>query len=175
MNLFAAYLAGVLRVREAVPALRMLENSTHSGSSSSGGFGDVPEGRVSPFNYSTYSTRQDVHLALRRLGEVPGAFPCTFFRTEHEDYDKRKPYVRKSVQGTRAANAGKVKPGMSPEEVIDLIDCPDYILRRGWQYDMDADAPFTLVLSWTDEGTVEGVKVVRPAHWQAGTIRDHGR
>lgn len=169
---FAAYLAGVLKVHEAVPALRKLEGSTHSGSSTMGGFGDVPEGRIDPFNYSTYTTRQNVHLALRRLGEKPGPFPCTRFKTEHDDYDQMKPYVRKPVKGARDANAGKVKKGMSPEQVIDLIDCPDYIPSREWQYDIDAEKPYTLTVSWTDERTVEDVKVVRPALWQEGTIRD---
>ena len=123
-----------------------------------GGFGEVPEGRIDPFNYSTYTTRQNVHLALRRLGERPGAFPCTSFKTEHKEYKKQKPYVRKPVPGTRESNAEKVKKGMSPEQVIDLIDCPDYIPSRDWQYDIDAEKPYTLTISWTDERTVEDVK-----------------
>jgi hypothetical protein len=172
---FAAYLAGVLRIQEAVPALRKIENSTHSGSSTMGGFGDVPEGRLDPYNYYTYTTRQNVHLTLRRLGEKPGAFPCTSFMTEHKEYEKQKPYVRKPVPGTRASNAEKAKKGMSPEQVIDLIDCPDYILSREWQYDIDAEKPYTLTISWTDERTVEEVKMVRPALWQEGTVRDHER
>jgi hypothetical protein len=172
---FAAYLAGVLKIQEAVPALRKIENSTHSGSSTMGGFGDVPEGRIDPFNYSTYTTRQNVHLALRRLGEKPGAFPCTSFKTEHKEYKKQKPYVRKPVPGTRESNAEKVKKGMSPEQVIDLIDCPDYIPSRDWQYDIDAQKPYTLTISWTDERTVEDLKVLRPALWQEGTERDRER
>lgn len=169
---FAAYLSGVLKVHDALPALRMLESSTHSGRSTSGGFGEVPEGRIDPFSYSTYTTRQNVQLALRRLGEKPGAFPCTQFKTEHRDYNKRYPYVRKSLPGTRELNAEKVKKGMSPEEVIDLIDCPDYIPRREWQYDIDAETPYTLTIAWTKERRVEGVNVVRPALWQEGTVRD---
>lgn len=172
---FAAYLAGVLKIQEAIPALRKIENSTHSGSSTMGGFGDVPEGRIDPFNYATYTTRQDVHLALRRLGEKPGSFPCTSFKTEHKEYKKQKPYARKPVPGTRESNAEKVKKGMSPEQVIDLIDCPDYIPGRDWQYDIDAEKPYTLTISWTDERTVEDVKVLRPAFWQEGTVRDQER
>ncbi len=171
---YAAYLAGALKIQEAVPALRKLESSTHCGSSTMGGFGDVPEGRIDPFNYSTYTTRQSVHLALRRLGEKPGAFPCTSFKTEHKQYEKQKPYVRKPAPGTRESNAGNVKKGMSPEQVIDLIDCPDYIPGREWQYDIDAQKPYTLTISWTDARTVEDVKVVRPALWQEGTVRDRG-
>ena len=172
---FAAYLAGVLKIQEAVPALRKLEGSTHSGSLTMGGFSDVPEGRIDPFNYSTYTTRQNVHLALRRLGVRPGAFPCTSFETEHRNYDQKKPYVRKQVPGTRESNADKVKKGMSPEQVIDLIGCPDYIPSREWQYDIDAEKPYTLTISWTDGRTVEDVKEVRPALWQEGTVRDRER
>ncbi len=171
---FAAYLAGVLKIQEAVRVLRIMENSTHSGSSTRGGFSKVPEGRIDPFNYATYTTRQNVHLALRRLGEMPGAYPCTSFKTEHKVYRKQKPYVRKPVPGTRESNAEKVTKGMSAEQVIDLIDCPDYILSREWQYDIDAGKPYTLTVSWTDERTVDEVNVVCPALWQEGTVRDRG-
>ena len=172
---FAAWLAGVLKIQDAVPALRKLESSAHSGSSTMGGFGDVPEGRINPFNYYTFTTRQNVHLALRRLGEKPGPFPCTSFKTEHRNFDQKKPYVRNPVPGGRVPNAKKVKKGMSPEQVIDLIDCPDYISSPDWQYDIDAEKPYTLTISWTDERTVEDVKVVRPALWQGGTVRDQER
>ncbi|XZE56502.1 hypothetical protein SH139x_002618 [Planctomycetaceae bacterium SH139] len=121
---FVAYLAGVLRIKEAVPALRKIENSTHIGISTSGGFSKVPEGRVTPFNFATYTTRQNVHLSLRRLGEKPGAFPCTEFNTHHEEYAKQKLYLRKPVPGTRESNAEKVKQGMSPEEVINPYRFP---------------------------------------------------
>lgn len=172
---FAAYLAGVLKVPEVVPALRMLESCTCSAYSSLGGAIDVPEGRISPFNYSAYTTRQSVHLALRRLGEQPGSFPCTSFKTEHDVYDQRKPYVRKPVQGTRAANAAKIKNGMSPEQMIDLMDCPDYIRSNEWHYDIGIEAPYTLIVSWTGERTIDAFKVVRPALWQEGKVRDHRR
>ncbi|MFM2242956.1 MAG: hypothetical protein RLZ97_1811 [Verrucomicrobiota bacterium] len=169
---FAAYLAGVLNIKEVLPALRKLEDDASIGSSTTGGFDEIPEGRVSPFNYSTYRTRQSIHLAIRRLGEKPGRFPCTRFKTEHEDYDQMKPYVRKPVPGSRHANAALIQKGMSPEEVINLVDCPDYIPQRIWQYDMDADDPYTLALTWSDDYRVEKIEVIRPALWEEGTLRD---
>lgn len=171
---FAAYLAGVLKIKEAIPALRKIEDDTSSGSSTMGGYAEIPQGRVDPFNYSTYTTRQIIHLALRRLGEKPGPFPCTQFRTEHKNYDQMKPYVREPVPGSRHTNATKIQKGMSPEQVINLVDCPDYIPSRIWQYDMDADEPYTLAISWTDDQKVKEIEVIRPALWKEGTVRDQG-
>ena len=125
------------------------------------------------YNFSTYTTRQNVQLALRRLGRKPGAFPCTSFKTEHRNYDQMKPYMRKPAPGNRETNVEKVKKGMSPEEVIDLLDCPDYIPRREWQYDIDSEKPYTLNISWTDERTVKEVKMISPALWKEGTMRDY--
>jgi len=169
---FAAYLAGVLSIREAIPALRKLEDDTSIGSSTMGGYDEIPQGRVDPFNYSTYTTRQSIHLALRRLGEKPGSFPCTQFKTEHKDYDQMKPYVREPVPGNRHTNATKIQKGMSPEQVINLVDCPDYMPGRIWQYDIDADEPYTLALSWSDDQKVKEIEFIRPALWKEGTLRD---
>jgi hypothetical protein len=171
----AAYLAGVLKIKDVVPALRKLEGDTSIGSSTSGGYGETPQGRIEPFDYATYKTRQSIHLALRRLGEKPGPFPCTRFKTEHKDYDQMKPYIREPVDGTRHTNASKLQNGMSPEQVINLLDCPDYIPGRIWQYDIDADDPYTLAVSWTDDRKVEKIEVIRPALWQEGTFRDRER
>ncbi len=169
----AAYLAGVLGIKEAVPGLRKVEDSNYIGMSAIGGsLEEMPEGRISPFRYSAYTTRQNVHLALRRLGEKPGPFPCTIFRTEHNQYRRRQPYERNPVPGSRESNAEKVKKEMSPEQVIDLIDTPDYVLHGQWQYDIDAQKAYTLKISWTDEKTVKDVSMVRPPLWQEGTVRD---
>lgn len=169
---FAAYLAGVLQVREAIPALRKLESDPSSDSCTIGGWGDSKHGRINPHNYCTLGTRQDVHLALRRLGETPGPFPCTVFDVENEDIDQEKPYVRKVIEGPRHLNAKKLKKGMSPEQVIDLIDGPDYTPGRVWEYDIDAKEPYTLSISWSEERTVEAIKKVSPARWQDGLARD---
>ena len=169
---FAAYLAGVLKIKEVVPALRKLEADSSIGSSTTGGYDGVLEGRIHPFNYSTYTTRQAIHLALRRLGEKPGPFPCTFFKTEHDDYEQQKLYQRKPVGGARHKNVKKVLKGMSPEQVINLLDCPDYIPSRIWQYDIDVDESYTLTVSWGDDRTVDQIEVIRPALWHEGTSRD---
>lgn len=160
---FAAYLAGVLKIKDVLPALRKLEGDTSIGSSTMGGDVGIPQGRIQPLNYDTYTTRQSIHLALRRLGEKPGPFPCTRFKAEHKDYDQKKPYIREPVDGTRHTNASKLQNGMSPEQVINLLDCPDYIPGIIWQYDIDADDPYTLAVSWTDDRKVEKIEVIRPA------------
>lgn len=169
---FAAYLAGVLKIQEVIPALRKLEEDSSSGSSTLGGFDDLPEGSIHPHNYSTYDTRQTTQLALRRLGEKPGPFPCTSFKTEHKDYHKMKTYVREPIAGSRHVNAKKIKKGMSPKEVINLIDCPDYIPDRTWQYDIDDDEPYTLTVSWNDQLKVKEIEIIRPALWKKENSRD---
>lgn len=169
---FAAYLAGVLKIKDVLPALRKLEGDTSIGSSTMGGDVGIPQGRIQPLNYDTYTTRQSIHLALRRLGEKPGPFPCTRFKAEHKDYDQKKPYIREPVDGTRHTNASKLQNGMSPEQVINLLDCPDYIPGIIWQYDIDADDPYTLAVSWTDDRKVKKIEVIRPALWLEGTFRD---
>lgn len=169
---FAAYLAGVLKIKEAVPALRELENCTDGYSFISRMFSSAPKGRINPFSYAVCTTRQSVHLALRRLGEKPGAFSSTSFKPSNQKDDPQKPYVRKPAPGTRESNTDKVQKGMSPEQVIDLIGYPDFVPGDKWQYDIDAEDPYTLTLSWSNNQTVDEVKNDRPAHWQSVTKRD---
>lgn len=170
----AAYLAGVLKIKEAIPGLRKLESDSSIGSATIGGFDEIPEGQIDPHCYSTYSTRQSIHVALRRLGEKPGPLPCTQFMTHHKEYKQRKPYVRKPVDGNRHTNAAKLANGMSPEQVIDLLDCPDAIPQRTWQYDIDADEPYTLAINWSDERKIQKIEIIRPALWQKPGERDLG-
>lgn len=168
----AAYLAGVLKINEAIPGLRKLESDASVGSATIGGFDEIPEGQIDPHCYSTYSTRQSIHVALRRLGEKPGPFPCTQFMTHHKEYKQRKPYVRKPLDGNRHTNAAKLANGMSPEQVIDLLDCPDAIPQRTWQYDIDADEPYTLSITWNDDRKIQKIETIRPALWLKPGTRD---
>ena len=108
-------------------------------------------------------------LGAERLGDV---VICTQFKTEHKDYDQMKPYVREPVPGNRHTNATKIQKGMSPEQVINLVDCPDYMPGRIWQYDIDANEPYTLALSWSDDQKVKEIEFIRPALWKEGTLRD---
>ena len=168
----AAYLAGALGIREAIPALRKLEKDPSINSSVSGDYLDDITGMVSPHNYRTFGTRQNAHLSLRRLGETPGAFPCTEFDVEHRVFEKQKPYVRKPVPGARHTHTEKIKKGMTPEQVINFLDCPDYIHRDDWQYDMDTKKPYTFTIEWTEDRKVKKTGIARPALWEEGLSRD---
>ena len=169
----AAYVAGRDKITEAIPLLEKLQISAHIGRSTGGAFWEEIEGKVDPSEYWTFTLRQVVQLSLRRLGKTPRQLPATRFDVIYRDYDKRRPYVAKKIDGPRAANAGKIKTGMKPEEVLDLIGAPDFVQRDPvWEYDMDTGTPFTLLVYWQNGRTVYRVEQETPARWQDGQIRD---
>ena len=174
----AAYVAGRDGIKEAIPLLEELQNSAYIGSMGGWGYGRKFEGEVCECEYSTFTLRQVTQLALRRLGKTPRQLPATQFDVRYEDYKKNRPYVPRKIDGPRAANAGKIKTGMTPEEVLDLIDAPDFVGREKrapgdaiWEYDMDAETPFTLLVHW-DGRRVAVVEQIKPARWQDGQVRD---
>ncbi len=169
----AAYLAGRLPVPEAVPFLKELQDSTYSGSSTSGGWaaGETFEGAVNPQTYSTLTMRQAIHLSLRRLGVTPKPFAATQFDVQYAVYEKCHPYVPKASSGPRHANADKVVKGMKAEQVLDLLGAPDFVGDATWEYDMDAVPPYSLTIPW-DVRRVIRLEKRTPALWQAGLTRD---
>ena len=62
---------------------------------------------------------------------------------------------------------------MKAERVlVALFGSPDYVgYDDTWQYDMDAKAPFTLILKW-DERHVIGIEKKTPPLWKDGFERD---
>jgi hypothetical protein len=166
-TLTAAYLAGVLRVKEAIPLLRELEDSACSLSSTSMGWCDykAPEGRMDPSSWETLTVRQTVHVALRRLGDVPGPYPCNRFDTAAEKYRDQRPYTPPPLAKPRAENVERLKVGMPLEEVLSLIASPDLIENQVWLYDIDAKLPYTLEVHWGKTG-VTAIRRVTPPLWQ---------
>lgn len=169
----AAYLAGCLKIAEAVPFLAKLEDCTYSGSSTTGGLsiGEDFEGRVCPHNYSTLTMRQIIQLSLRRLGKTPQQPGTITFKLEHRDYSKMQPYQPKPLAAPRHLNVTKIARGMKAEQVLDLLGNPDYIGFETWEYDMDAKPPYTLIVKW-DVRHVTGIEQTTPAFWQDGLKRD---
>lgn len=169
----ASYLAGCLPVLEAVPFLEQLQEVSYIGRSTTRffGVGEQFEGEVNPGSYNTFTLRQVVQLSLRRLGKTPRPLPAIQFDIKYEAYEKNHPYFPKVGEVPRATNCAKVRTGMKAEQVLDLLDGPDFVESETWEYDMDANPPFTLILKW-DARHVIDVQKRTPALWKKGLLRD---
>jgi hypothetical protein len=170
-----AYLAGQLKITEAVPLLQQLEDVSDCACSLSRGLSMLEkfENEVDPHSYDQLGFRQMVQLSLRRLGRTPKPLPVYFFEVRFEDYKKNHLFAPKPLPPTtpRHQNAAKVEKGMKAEQVLALIGSPDYVGYEAWEYDMDAEAPFTLILKW-DARHVIGIERKTPPVWQDGSARD---
>ena len=169
----ASYLAGRLPVPEAAPLLEQLKEVPYNGSSTSGGlgFGQRFEGEVNPHSYDTFTLRQVVQLSLRRLGKTPRPLAANRFEVQYEAYEKNHSYLPKAIAVPRAINAGNVKVAMRAEQVLDLLGGPDFVGYDTWEYDMDANPPFSLILKW-DARQVTNVQRKTPVLWKDGFVRD---
>jgi hypothetical protein len=169
----APYLAGALHVREAIPLLQKLQDSTYRGCSASGGLSwrETFRNEVDPHSYETFNMRQMVQLSLRRLGETPKPFPVNQFDVRQEVWNGFHAYVPKPLSVPRQENSDKIHKGMKAEQVLDLLDGPDFVGYDTWEYDMDAVPPFTLVIKW-DARKVIGVEKKIPPLWKQGLLRD---
>jgi hypothetical protein len=169
----AAYLAGVLQISDAIPDLAKLQDSTFSGSSTSGGMSALEEfdGEVDPHSYSTFRLRQVVHLSLRRLGKTPGPWPIHEFEKRYEDHTRDSKYRPKPLAVPRNARSDAIRNGMKAEAVLDLIGAPDFIGHDTWEYDVDSTPASSLVLKW-DARRVTRIERRSPALWKQGLVRD---
>ena len=149
----AAHLAGTLKVKQAVPLLRTLEDSSYSGSSVMCLDDDLPPAIA---NWREMTLRKAVHLSLRRLGQKPSEYPCNTFAA--------LPASMMPTQAPRADGVVKLEKGMRPNAVISHIGSPDYIDRSVWYFDIDAEDPYTLELSWGKAG-VDRFKKITPPLW----------
>lgn len=155
----AAFLAGKLKVVEAVPLLLQLQNSPYSGSSSSGNCAYQPlKNGIKADENRTFDLRQIVHLSLRRLSVLPDASACT----ELGDYNT--PYRIPPLARPRAENVGNLGKKMRPEQVLALVGAPDFIDQGVWYYDMDTSKPYTLLITWGRDG-VDSIRRETPPLW----------
>lgn len=162
----AAYLAGRMDLKEAVPSLRKLQDLKFAGSFTYGSSEYEPaEGKVDPSQWKTYTGRTVIHLSLRRLGSPPNLHACSAFEVHFEDYKKEYYYEPDTVPKNRTDHVGDVKAGMLPEEVIEVIGAPDFVNSGLWCYDIDTSDPYTLTIAWNKSGVAETNKV-RPAFWK---------
>ncbi|OYV05868.1 MAG: hypothetical protein CFE26_09300, partial [Verrucomicrobiales bacterium VVV1] len=161
---------GTLKIQEAIPQLEVLQDSGFVGSIG-GVFDETVDGTVNPSQHSEFTLRTVVQLSLRRLGKTPLPLPATEFKVEFKDSKKDHPYRPKPLAGSRAANVEKLSAGLKAEQVMDLVGAPDFVDRYIWEYDIDADPPYTLIL---DLSSLKVAKIERksPAFWQDGLTRD---
>jgi hypothetical protein len=180
----AAFLASQLQVTETIPMLEQLQKISYFGSSrvdmslliqmkkDEDNVTNNPDvGKVTSYSYSTNELRQVIHLALRRLGKKPKPLPVTLFSVNYRDYQKNHAYVPTDRSVPREENATVEMIDMSPQQVLDLIGSPDFVVWRAWEYDMDADEPFTLIVSWKENKVIQ-VERKTSARWQNGLVRD---
>ena len=177
----AAHLAGRMKVRAAIPALRALEGYARFDSSVSS-FWDakIEKGDVDPSNYSVSSMRQVVALSLRRLGEKPALHPPTRFRLEatKDEFPPDRPGP--ADRHVREAEIGEKMP---VRRVLELLGAPDFVLRgpdpetsewqRTWEYDLDSEPPKTLRIIWNEKTPLtRRIERLTPPAWQRGNERD---
>ncbi|QDV51768.1 outer membrane protein assembly factor BamE [Gimesia fumaroli] len=169
-KLAAAYLAGILKLPEAIPFLRTLEESRYSSSCTCGGNYDDEDfnNEIDPRRYCTYDLRQVTQLSLRRLGVTPKHLPCHSFKLEKDGI--AIPFKSTVQERPRHEAVELVEVGMSAREVLNTIGAPDYIDHDTWSYDIDASPPFSLNLTFNARN-VTATKKEAPL-WKSGLARD---
>ena len=147
-----------------IPQMRELESVDYSNA------GVVPSGS-DPFtkqdpidaesgfwHYTFYETRRLAALALRRFGATPKGYPAIGF-LEKDKTDPVGPAARREA-------LPKIGPGLTPRAVYDILGSPDYVLFGFWRYDIDCVQTYSLLLTWSDDGTVSKTEKVTPAIWK---------
>jgi len=166
----AAWLAGILGVKEAVEPLHKMEADDFSGSSTFS---------MDGFSRSSRKTRQIVHLSLRRLGEVPHRGPLLILKS-YSDFSANSKHSLEEPKdapeiGERAAKASEVKTGIGVTDLLKLVGEPDYEGKGEdtFDYDMDATPAFTLRVTLNaKDGTVSKVERIAPPVWKDSLERD---
>ncbi len=121
---------------------------------------------------ATVDDRPLAHLALRRLGFSPQGYPQIYFE-QHKKDDSIAP-------GDRWLKAAELDARLASEQVYRLIGPPDYIesvAREGggswngaWRYDFDGKSDCSLLVAWSEDGTVARVLKVTPALWHGDVL-----
>ncbi len=148
----AIHHAGQMKLREAIPLLQQLEESTYVTESPFMPKFDIEGRDFVPCRFAVYGVRRFAQLALRRMGVKPAGYPATSCRTWLENRETETDATLK-LDPPRAERVALIKEGMKPLEVVEKLGSPDYIERwKGdddvvvWRYDVDASPPFSLLL-----------------------------
>lgn len=141
-----------LGVHDAVPMLEQLQARD--------------EVAISTSHYDVYGLRRACHYALRVIGVQPNDLPLTKLDLSF-DFDPPPQHAEE----TRAERATFAKIGLSDVEVFRLLGAPDHItmIRRDWEYDIDAPDPYTLRISWSEgKNVAEAIDRITPPKWKTG-------
>jgi hypothetical protein len=172
------HIAGRTKLKDAGPLLRELEtipsfdNSVWSGET-------VPAGGLFLNTCSYDPTRQQIQLALRRVGEKPAGYPVREVIRSRADAFGEEPYHPAKHSTPRSARVADITEDLRPQAVVDSIGEPDYVTRptvrdgdadRVSEYDVDTDKPFTLRLVWSGQ-RMRAIEQVEPPAW-IGDKRD---
>jgi hypothetical protein len=167
-GLLAIHMAGKIGLTESEPLLRVQESCLHVGSTAStGGPYTADPGEVKPYWWRNFTIRQLVQLSLRRLGCQPAGYQATQLHRVGDGYW----FPDDPLAYSREERASEISQGLTPEEVLDKIGAPDFVDFGTWEYDMDGDDPYTLMLSWDASGVA---KIIRhdPPKWRDDITRD---
>jgi hypothetical protein len=175
----AVHLAGRMKLKVAAPLLRQLEpipSFDTSGSASE----TVPDGGLFLASSRWDPMRQQVQLALRRLGERPAGYPVREVMLKPAGSDQEIPYHPPKQAAPRANRVRLVNRNLTPRKVVDAIGEPDYKLRPAagdpdadwvWEYDIDSEKPYTLRIVWLGQKALS-IKRVEPPTWKDSDTRD---
>lgn len=116
--------------------------------------------------------RQACQTALRRLGETPSRPPGVEIKSDSDE-------IKANVSlKDRVSRVDKVKEGSSPREVAESLGNPDFDnfdKTLVWDYDIDAEKPFTLRISFdANFSEVERLERLEPPVWKRVSRRDRG-
>ncbi|MEM7314638.1 MAG: hypothetical protein AAF497_15940, partial [Planctomycetota bacterium] len=142
------------------------------------GVGMRPE--IQSTTYRLNEDRRFAELALRRLGQSPRGFG----QFEFDGAPNRPPIAT----STKAGSIERLQIGQTSGHVFKQIGPPDYIMsaiedaldkppayrdRRwtdSWRYDMGGRFNYTILILWTDHGTVDAIHRISPGLWNVDGV-----
>lgn len=149
-----AHLPGLLGLTAAVPLLRVVE----------GWWGHASTCHSS-FRYHTPYCRRLAQNSLRRLGVKPHGFPAHTFTDEESRPPLRQPQPGPIDGTTIHAQLAGIRTGTALAEVYQRLGGPDHIDGNFWQYDVDVDPPYTVLLWLAKDESVERMVRYYPPFW----------
>lgn len=123
------------------------------------------EGEPDISDFSQSTLRKLIHFALRKNGALPKKFPCCKPRAYHNPYQQKDWPLPTISTEDKTANAVKINQSMTPQQVLELLGGPDYILNSALGYFIDAIEPYSLELRF-EEGIVSAKVLTYPPHYQ---------
>jgi hypothetical protein len=168
--LTAVHLAGRLNLTDALPMLKDLEGSEYSGRVGGRSADGLMEGDINPFSSWEYTLRRMSQLAIRRMGGATMELDARAFRLEKNKGvgERYKPTPRKVK---REACVPLLIEGMTPKQALDVMGAPDYFETDCWDYDVEAEKPFTVRVRW-NKTRIESIRRITPPVWTQKNVRD---